>query len=90
MELNSSGDIRIAGETPSLNVKISGSGDVLVGDLQAADVTVAIQSDGNATVWAVNSLDITLSASGNLSYYGDPTLTQNASGSGDLLPLGEK
>lgn len=90
LELNSSGNIRIAGETPSLNVNISGSGDVSAGDLQAADVTVAIPGSGNATVWAVNSLDITLSASGNLSYYGDPTLTQNASSSGDLLPLGEK
>lgn len=90
LQMNSSGDIRIAGRTPSLNVKISGSGDVLAGDLQASDATVSIQGSGNATVWAVDLLDVTLSASGNLSYYGDPALTQNASGSGDLLPLGEK
>lgn len=90
MQLRASGGVEIAGETPSLNVEINGSGDVLAGDLQTSEAVVTLHDSGDVTVWAVDSLDITISGSGDLSYYGNPALTLNTTGSGDLFARGEK
>lgn len=90
VDLSADGSVMLAGGTLSLSVEIKGSGSLRAEGLQASDAVIAVRASGNATVWAVDLLDITLSGSGDLSYYGSPKLTTNMSGSGDVTALGDK
>jgi len=40
-------------------------------------------------VWAIDSLDVTLSGIGSISYYGNPQVSQNISGLGSVNSKGE-
>jgi hypothetical protein len=89
-QLTSSGDVKIAGKTTSLRIQSEGSGDLFAGDLQASGVEAELQSSGNATIWAVDKLDMAVDGSGDVAYYGSPRMTSSLGGSGDLRSLGEK
>jgi hypothetical protein len=45
---------------------------------------------GNATVWASESLDATLSGAGVIEYYGDAKVSQKVSGLGVIKYLGAR
>ena len=85
-----SGNVQLSGKADSLDLQSRGSGDALFKDLQTADVNAALQASGDASVWALRTLDVAIAGSGNVSYYGKPLLTQNLTGSGQLTSLGEK
>ena len=55
-----------------------------------ASHNVELDGSGDVTVWAVDALDVSISASGNVEYYGDLSVTNNITGSGNLTSLGEK
>jgi hypothetical protein len=88
--VNGSGDIKLDGKSDSQTLAISGSGNYRAGDLETVSANVRIPGSSDVTVWAKNSLTVTVSGSGNLSYYGSPTIDQSVSGSGKLISLGEK
>lgn len=90
VRISASGDVDMAGSTASLLVEGDGSGILRARNLEAATAEVNLQASGDATVWAVDKLDVTLDGSGSLSYYGSPRMTTNLDGSGDLQSLGEK
>ena len=37
---------------------------------------------GDGTVWVTNELDVTITGSGNITYRGEPAITQTITGSG--------
>ena len=51
-----------------------------VGSFDAINLT----GNGNVSVQAISSLDVTISGSGNVRYAGNPTVTTDISGSGDV------
>lgn len=85
--LSGSGNItankRITVET--LNVSNSGSGKFSVFEINSNDCTVISTGSGHSEVTAQNNLDVTISGNGNISYKGTPTITQDVSGSGELI-----
>jgi hypothetical protein len=89
-KMQASGSVELAGETDSHNADIRGSGSLHAGDLQSSETVVAIRSSGGATVNATDKLDVSISGSGDISYYGDPALTQSITASGNLRSLGTK
>jgi len=41
-------------------------------------------------LWALDDMDVIISGSGNVQYFGSPNLTETISGAGDLMSLGVK
>jgi hypothetical protein len=73
-----------------LQVDMSGAGNVEAGELESQTAVITMSGLGSATVWVTEALDATLSAAGNLSYYGSPSVSENVSGIGKIESLGEK
>jgi len=85
-----SGRVEMAGRATRLEVEVGGSGEVFVGDLQTSVTKIYHQASGAVTVWAVDTLDVTIGGSGNVAYYGNPKVTQILKGSGIIQSLGNK
>lgn len=88
--LQGSGDIRLEGKTNRQRVSVAGSGNILAGDLETTAVDISIPGSGNITTWVSDELSIQVNGSGAIRYYGQPTIDQSGSGSGDLISLGDK
>ena len=86
--VSSSGNVRVlAGTVNTESVKISGSGNV---DLLAVKATAAlakINGSGTLKVNVTQKLDVTVSGSGNVFYYGNPVINSHISGSGRVVRL---
>ena len=57
-------------------------------DLQSADTKVVVSGFGSATVSASDTLDVRITGSGNVDYYGKPEVTQTITGFGKLSSKG--
>lgn len=84
--IDGSGGVGITGTTDALDVAIPGSGSFRGEDLAAQDATVSIRGSGSAVVAAARTLDVRIAGSGDVSYLGDPEVTEDVSGSGDVGP----
>lgn len=80
-----SGDYRLSGRTRDLSCKISGSGDVDSRNLLAENVSVRSAGSGDFKVFASVSLKVSISGSGNVLYWGNPSVSDvKINGSGKL------
>lgn len=87
-DIHGSGDIYLAGKVKRLTVNINGSGKLNSEKLFANNVSLQIKGSSEAIVHAEQQLDIDLSGSGTIKYYGHPTsLKQRIKGSGIITPL---
>jgi hypothetical protein len=82
------GNIDLAGRASRQDVKLSGAGNYSAANLESQDAVVKQSGLGNAHVWAVTTLEASLSGVGNIEYRGSPTLTQKASGMGSIRKVG--
>lgn len=84
--LSGSGDIELFGSASYLESTLSGSGRVLGFSLLAETVKTVLAGSGYQQVWATESLDATITGSGNIHYKGTPSLISTyTSGSGRLI-----
>jgi hypothetical protein len=67
-------------------VSLSGSGRYAAADLSSQDAQVRISGSGSATVRVAGTLEAHTSGSGSVAYIGQPTVTQQRSGSGGVYP----
>lgn len=88
--LSGAGSLQAVGQATEVDVRVSGVGSYTGGDLQAETVNVNISSTGSAVVWATKLLDARISGLGSVDYYGQPEVTEQISGLGDIRPLGDK
>jgi len=85
LDLSSSGSIRATGTVEVLTVTLNSSGTIDCEDLRAGSASVTNNSSGKVTVLVQDSLDVTLSGSGRVAYYGDPAeVKQSITGSGSV------
>lgn len=83
--LDGSGNITVGGAVDLVNISLDGSGNVNCGSLKARAASVALTGSGNISVYARDSLDATLSGSGNIRYAGNPpNINKTVSGSGSI------
>lgn len=82
------GSADVSGSAPEQMISISGSGNYTGKDLQSADTKVVVSGFGSATVSASNTLDVRITGSGNVDYYGKPEVTQTITGFGKLSSKG--
>jgi MFS family permease len=89
-DISSSGEVLVKGSARQLDLNISSSGSFQAEDLQVQDAEVNLSSSGEATIWVLENLDVAISSSGTITYYGNPRIKQNNTSSGRLISRGEK
>jgi len=83
-----SGEVN-GGKVDKLKVEISGAGSFRAPDLQVATADITISGVGSARLWVTEMLDIMLSGTGGVEYYGLPRVTQLVTGLGSIKSLGD-
>jgi hypothetical protein len=82
------GNIDLSGQAARQDVHLSGAGNYSASGLESQDVALKQSGVGNAHVWAVTTLDASLSGAGNIDYRGSPAVTQKVSGVGHIRNAG--
>jgi hypothetical protein len=91
LELSGAGDLSGDGSVNTLLLAISGFGSFKGDELKTQHADVRISGAGEATLWAVRSLDVHISGAGSVRYYGQPpNFSEQISGAGSVDDLGEK
>jgi hypothetical protein len=81
-----SGEVRAGGQVERLRSRVDGSGSFDFATLRADDTAVAIAGSGSAYLGTTEHLDAEIDGSGEVSYPGDPTVSERISGSGRIQP----
>lgn len=83
--LSGSGDITMSGKASSAEYVISGSGYIRADDFTVSDCYVSSSGSGDTYLRALGTLEIIISGSGDVIYYGDPELVPPViTGSGNV------
>lgn len=77
VDVSGSGEIDLAGRVDRQTVELAGMGAYRAGDLDSRVTRVTVSGSGQATVWAQERLTIDVSGSGQVNYYGDPSIIQS-------------
>ena len=72
VEASSSGDVSMAGVCRSAKFESSSAGDIEADELKAEHVIAKASSSGDVTCHATESLEVSISSAGNVSYKGNP------------------
>jgi len=83
-------DIDISGIAEIQTLDFSGGTNFDAEDLRSASISLHIEGAVSATVWATETLDLDLSGAYDVKYFGNPSLTQDIQGVGNVQGLGEK
>ncbi len=89
-EISGAGEFTLAGQVEEQHVAISGTGTYKAGDLESQSAVVEISGAGNATLWVIETLEVSISGTGHVDYYGSPQVNLDQSGVGEVNNLGEK
>ncbi len=82
--LNGNGSLEVSGTTADQTINISGSGKYDGEKLASKTAVVKTDGSGGATVQVSDKLNATISGSGDITYIGNPTVTQEDDGSGKI------
>jgi hypothetical protein len=85
--ISGSGDVFLTGQVASQSLHILGSGDYSAGDLESQTADVTVSGSGSSLLSVSDRLDVNILGSGGVSYYGQPVINFDSSGSGDLTHL---
>ena len=72
------------GVAKSLDIKITGAGNIDADELRAKDVTIKIEGVGTASVYATETLNAKIEGVGNIKYRGNPKVTKYIDGLGSV------
>ncbi|NMC55098.1 MAG: DUF2807 domain-containing protein [Chloroflexi bacterium] len=90
LSISGLGNVDLDGEARSVRMDSSGGGNLDAEDLRADSVSISISGVGQASVWAIETLNVEISGGGEVDYYGKPEITRDIDGVGTLNSLGEK
>lgn len=83
--ISGSGDFKVAGRAEESNVSISGSGNFDGDGLTTKFTAIRVSGSGNASIYASEKLDASVSGSGDVRYSGHPkSISKVVHGSGDV------
>ena len=84
------GDIKLAGNVETQEITRVGTGDYDAADLESKTAKVEAVGTGNVVIWVLDSLDVEITGTSEVSYYGSPNVTESITGTGSLTSLGDK
>lgn len=79
-----------SGTAKNQKISIQGPGRFSAAKLKSENIEIDIAGPGNAEIWVTNKLEVKIGGSGQIQYYGSPTVTSNISATGKLENLGLK
>ncbi len=86
--ITGSGDIKISGHADNSKVSVTGSGDYSARGLTTTNTVAHVGGSGNADVNASESLEASVTGSGDVHYGGNPkNVSKSKTGSGDISKL---
>jgi hypothetical protein len=88
IEIKGSGKVTAAGTVEQLDVNVSGACNFNGEDLKTRYASADISGLGQMVIWVTDTLDVNVSGSGSVSYYGQPLV--NNDGGGNVTALGNK
>jgi len=86
VSIDGSGEVELSGDADELDIRVSGAGSVDAAALTGARVEIDIDGAGDAEVHATDALDVRVSGAGDVTYSGDPEVTREIDGIGDVRP----
>jgi hypothetical protein len=85
VSVTGAGDFRLEGsKQEALDIVITGSGNISAFDMEVNDCTIRVSGVGNCEVNVAESLDVLISGVGNVFYMGDPAVSSEVSGVGEI------
>jgi hypothetical protein len=88
--LSGVGSVDLAGMVNEMNVTLSGAGSFRAARLETLNADLRLSGVGSATVWAKETLNVSISGAGVVEYYGSPRISQNNTGLGVLKFMGNR
>lgn len=85
VNISGSGNVLLKGKAENVSALISGSGNIKLRDLETKNATCNISGSGNILINAIEKLVAKIGGSGNIEYFGNPTIDKNISGSGKVV-----
>ncbi len=83
--ITGAGDFELEGAKQEfLDIHITGSGNVSAFNMEVTDCQITISGTGNCNVNVINSLDVQVSGVENIFFKGNPTVTTDISGVGNV------
>lgn len=77
--------MNLQGNVNILSITLAGAADINAYDFQAEECYLAIAGTADVEVSASEILNVTISGAGTVHYKGDPVVTSNISGSGEVI-----
>jgi hypothetical protein len=84
LNIGSSADLTLSGETVSQDIKLGSSGRLEAYSLVSKDCKILAQSSGSANINVSEKLNAQISSSAHVNYKGDPEINSKISSSGSL------
>ena len=84
VEIAGSGNIKFSGSVEEFDIEISGTGDINAFDLDTKICDIDIAGAGDVDVSVSDTLNVTISGTGNVCYRGDPEVDSTITGSGEV------
>lgn len=88
--ISGAGNLDVEGKVIDQKVNLTGAGSYNGEDLESKTAEIDITGLGKVTAWVADSLDVTISGTGGVDYYGSPQVSQQISGLGRLKHIGDK
>jgi hypothetical protein len=76
--------VTLKGIANSMDIHLSGAGNVNASELEVKDATIEIEGVGTSSVFATKTLDIDIEGVGKVSYSGNPDISKNIEGFGSV------
>jgi hypothetical protein len=84
--ISGAGDLAFSGKATDFDVIVSGSGNIRSRNLETNSSFITVSGSGDCIVSVKDELEVTISGSGRVEYYGEPLkVRSNVSGSGKLI-----
>ncbi|MDP3066115.1 MAG: head GIN domain-containing protein [Methanobacteriaceae archaeon] len=87
VNLSGAGKMFMAGKTSEQTITISGAGEYLARELQSKTTTLTINGAGKGTVNVSTILNAIINGSGEISYLGNPQVSQQINGAGSIKQI---
>jgi hypothetical protein len=82
------GSVAAAGRVTLLDANLAGSGPLEARQLESDEASVTVAGSGSANLRVRRQLDVNLSGSGSVLYYGNPRVVQSVTGAGEVRRVG--
>ena len=87
LSVQGSGEVEAAGRAGHLAATIEGAGDARLGSLAATTAEVTVEGAGEASVRVSDRLDVKVRGAADVIYSGDPAISSDIEGAGELRRL---